>query len=1027
MSPLLYLLLGAQDAAAAWPADSDWRALTVGGAALSDPKEDVPRARIDLVGDSTAPAGYWGTDATRLYVRMRLNGDPCSDDKCSSLDLEGWGVLFSTDGADEDFEGVLLVSTGGALLSLRPNDDGGDDWDNDFDLPTYNTIGPLDDGIIRVIEATDSSFTPDEDYFLDVQVPLSELSDLFGSDYSGDLRLALATDRDFGVKDTGDALTDDLAGADNTSPTVLEDVLSDPLPLDVDGDGLLLGQEDALGTDPEDADTDNDGISDGDEFYIFGSDPTECDSDGDGLVDGLEVGLVEGLKDTNTRFCFKADADPKTVTDPAEEDTDGGSVDDGVEDLNLDGAIDTWETDPNDPSDDIDADDDGVPDILEELCGGSDSTDADGDGVPDSEEGRTDTDGDGAPDFCDDDDDGDTIPTAEEGDHNVDTDDDDVPDYLDEDSDNDGADDIDEGTGDDDCDGIRNFQDFNDTDGPCGENGGTDSGGTDTGDKTIYGFTGGSFTGGACSALPMGAAWLPALAAFLAVGRRQRRRRRPRAGLLALLLPGTASAQEVNAQLFQPSLDSYRFSTLDDARVGPQGAGGGMALNYVDDPFVYRYDDDNTEEIELLGRAATADLFAYGNYRRFRLGLDLPLHPVTDGYRIDSDGGTLLGDIALDAKAAILEEGDAPLDLGGSLRLTLPTGNGTAFLGDATSTVTAQVNAARGERIRVAANLGFQYAGNDLDQIFDDLEAGSRLTFGLGVSPSLSERLWASAELSGQRMLSSSGAQGAMPLEGLISVSGRPMDDPRLVTGLGSGVGLTSGLGAPDFRMVASVGWHPAPPQRVTVTEQPGDTAFDYEVVITDGDGLPLEAWMEVRSLSRNYQAGPDGAIRGALPAGVHEVVITADGFRRETRVLQGASDERITLEVVLYQPRVTVGDERLELTEKVFFEVDSDIIKSDSHSLLDEVAQVLRDHPEIRLIEIQGHTDDQGSSGYNKELSQKRADAVRRYLQAEGIAPRRLRATGYGEDYPRREGTSAEDRAINRRVEFVLLQIDPE
>jgi outer membrane protein OmpA-like peptidoglycan-associated protein len=89
----------------------------------------------------------------------------------------------------------------------------------------------------------------------------------------------------------------------------------------------------------------------------------------------------------------------------------------------------------------------------------------------------------------------------------------------------------------------------------------------------------------------------------------------------------------------------------------------------------------------------------------------------------------------------------------------------------------------------------------------------------------------------------------------------------------------------------------------------------------------------------------------------------------------------------------------------------------------LDEVAQTLREHPEIKLVEIQGHTDDRGKRSTNTELSQKRADAVRRYLVGEGIASSRLSAKGFGSLRPRAPNITASGRARNRRVEFHIVE----
>ncbi|HZI95211.1 MAG TPA: C25 family cysteine peptidase [Patescibacteria group bacterium] len=126
------------------------------------------------------------------------------------------------------------------------------------------------------------------------------------------------------------------------------------LALDSDGDGILDYRETALGTDPADADTDDDGLSDGVEINIRGTNPLIADTDGDGLYDGTETGVVAAGAgtDPNSRS-FVPDADPNTTTNPLNADTDGGGASDGVEDANLNGRIDAGETNPNNPSDDV--------------------------------------------------------------------------------------------------------------------------------------------------------------------------------------------------------------------------------------------------------------------------------------------------------------------------------------------------------------------------------------------------------------------------------------------------------------------------------------------------------------------------------------------------------------------------------------------------------------------------------------------------------------------------------------------------
>ena len=251
-----------------------------------------------------------------------------------------------------------------------------------------------------------------------------------------------------------------------------EEWWSDLIILDEDGDLLFEEEELALGTDPNDADSDNDGIIDGLENTL-GTDPLVCDTDQDGLPDGLERGVTDAHEDTDiSAGCFIADRQPSTRTDPLNPDTDGGGRLDGEEDTNLDGNASVWEGDPNDAADDIDADEDGIIDVLEDQCEAGFSDDADGDGLLDSFEGWDDNDNDGAPNFCDSDDDNDEIPGIEEGGQDADFDGDGIINAYDEDSDNDGIPDIDEGSQDSDCDDQPEYLDLDPHDGPCADSDG---------------------------------------------------------------------------------------------------------------------------------------------------------------------------------------------------------------------------------------------------------------------------------------------------------------------------------------------------------------------------------------------------------------------------------------------------------------------------------------------------------------------------------------------------------------------------
>ena len=203
-----------------------------------------------------------------------------------------------------------------------------------------------------------------------------DLSNLFGSDNlnwnpqagSYDIKIELlgngvTVDPQVFTIDMGDTFFD---------PDIQNITFNIDGPPDSDEDGLI----DSLETRTEvcskylDADTDDDGLSDGEEDVnqngIVDSgetDPCDPDSDGDGILDGTEAQKILPVPDpdedgpamgTDTSV-FIADADPDTFTSPLEPDTDHDGLMDGIEDANLNGAVETDETDPSSPDTDGDS------------------------------------------------------------------------------------------------------------------------------------------------------------------------------------------------------------------------------------------------------------------------------------------------------------------------------------------------------------------------------------------------------------------------------------------------------------------------------------------------------------------------------------------------------------------------------------------------------------------------------------------------------------------------------------------------
>lgn len=143
------------------------------------------------------------------------------------------------------------------------------------------------------------------------------------------------------------------------------------------------------------------------------------------------------------------------------------------------------------------------------------------------------------------------------------------------------------------------------------------------------------------------------------------------------------------------------------------------------------------------------------------------------------------------------------------------------------------------------------------------------------------------------------------------------------------------------------------------------------------------------------------------------------DACPNEPENFNGIDDEDGCPEV---PKKVIISGGKLEILDKIYFEYDSDVIKSESYDILFQVAQVLQANLQIEGIEVQGHTDSRGSDTYNMKLSRRRAASVRRFLVDRGrVEDHRLTSRGYGESQPLDPAENIQAWAKNRRVEFII------
>ena len=110
---------------------------------------------------------------------------------------------------------------------------------------------------------------------------------------------------------------------------------------------------------------------------------------------------------------------------------------------------------------------------------------------------------------------------------------------------------------------------------------------------------------------------------------------------------------------------------------------------------------------------------------------------------------------------------------------------------------------------------------------------------------------------------------------------------------------------------------------------------------------------------------------------------------------------------------------EKKFITHAINFDVNKSTIQPQSMSYIMQLAQFLKANPSIRL-EIDGHTDSDGDAAANMKLSQQRADEVKKQLVSAGIDAKRLTVKGFGASKPLQPDTSPEEKANNRRVEFI-------
>ena len=200
-----------------------------------------------------------------------------------------------------------------------------------------------------------------------------------------------------------------------------------------------------------------------------------------------------------------------------------------------------------------------------------------------------------------------------------------------------------------------------------------------------------------------------------------------------------------------------------------------------------------------------------------------------------------------------------------------------------------------------------------------------------------------------------------------------------------------------------------------------GSGMGNVAVTVTDSAG----------SNPRSLQSDGSGNVRlEQLAPGTYFAAVDIEGYLSTRQPFEIAVREDRKAQISV-RPRpkdklVEVGKTEIKIKQQVHFATDKATILGDSTGLLEEVADVMIHTPRIKKVEIQGHTDNQGTKEHNLQLSIDRAEAVKKFLVDHGVDASRVETHGFGDTKPISPNINEAGRAKNRRVQFVIVDQDP-
>jgi OmpA-OmpF porin, OOP family len=466
---------------------------------------------------------------------------------------------------------------------------------------------------------------------------------------------------------------------------------------------------------------------------------------------------------------------------------------------------------------------------------------------------------------------------------------------------------------------------------------------------------------------------------------------------------------------------------------------------------------------------------------RFMLSLSLPITPWQSGQNpkynllrsdstiVDADGPAI-SDLRIDGRAVIVRSEDRRFAFGAGGHVFVPTGSSN-FGGDrkAGGAVIASVEYAL-PAIILVANTGIHFRPDarinnptNATPPVPGLGIGAEWRYGVGAFlPFKGGKYRLGASVFGSTGVQSNDTTGNTaftkrnsPLEWMVEGRMRFGNADRMWLGVSAGTLILPGYGAPDFRGTANIGIEiplrgadvdSDPKMKVREKWKKEKTTLD-----TDGDDIPDDQDACPTEAEDGKEPDPnDGCPHVESDRDGDGIIDSKDKCPDEPEDMDGIDDEDGCPETDADKdgvldtedacPKVPgskspdkakngcpqfisrEGDQ-IRIFQQVHFATGSAKILPDSFPMLQEIANLLKSQTSIKLMAIEGHTDNRGNAAMNKTLSQNRADSVMKWLTEHAIAQNRLEAHGYGLEKPIKDNNTDAGRAENRRVEFKILK----